>query len=209
MKNIAKLGLAATFVVSSMAAALPALAATHHRAMAAPKGMQMAQVKVVSPQQGDKIPGSGYTVEIQITIPAAYAKKIPATSAFVPPTSPYFKAGASHFFPGLVVTDTGTVAKVGGASKNLAGLFQIIGVRWNLAGSEVINADWYVVKPLFSNLAMPCIRAYVVSGTAPSSVAANPTNMNIGTAFHGMTLVSNVAKTDVYTNSGMATMSGM
>lgn len=202
MKTI-KAGLVSLAALGAVAVTAPVFAAGHDTSMMGNKNQQMAQVKLIAPEQGNTIPGAGYAVEVQVTIPAAYAKKISVTPAFVTSASPYFKPGASHYFPGLVVTDTGTVSKVGGPDKNLAGLFQIIGVRWNLDGSEVIDADWYVLKPLFSNVGMPCIRAYVVQGTAPDVVPANPTNMDIGNMFHGMTLVSNVAKTDFYTQQGM------
>ncbi|MCY0869864.1 MAG: hypothetical protein OWT27_04650 [Firmicutes bacterium] len=164
-------------------------------------GKQMAETKLLSPQQGDMIPKDHYVVEVQFTVPRAYAKDIPVMPAFVTPSSPYFKAGPNHFLPGLVVTDTGTAKKLGGAMRNLAGLFQIVGMQWNLSGSEVITADWFVAKPLFSAIPMACIRAYLVKGMAPAMVPMNPTNMDIGTAMHGMTLISNVAKTDFYTGS--------
>ena len=77
-------------------------------------------------------------------------------------------------------------------------------------GSEVITADWVVAKPLFSAISMSCIRAYVVKGTAPDMISTNPTNMNIGQAFRGLTLASNVSKTDFYTgSSSMGSGSGM
>lgn len=165
--------------------------------------MQMAKVAILSPGQGDTIPSSHYVVELKITVPANDVKAIAVKPAFVTPTNPHFKPGRSVYFPGLVVTDTGTVAKVGGPMRNIAGLFQVIGVRHNLSGSEIIDVDWFVGKPLFSGNSMPCIRAWVVKGKAPSMIPMNPTNMDIGKKMKGMTLISNVAKTDFYTAKGM------
>ncbi len=170
---------------------------SHAQSMSGNK--QVAQVSIVAPLQGDTIPSDHYAIEVQITVPKSEVGKIPVTPSFISPTSPNFKAGASQAFPGLVVTDTGTAQKVGGPQKNLAGLFQIIAVRHNLAGDEVVDADWFVGKPLFSMNNMPCIRAYVVTGKAPDTIAANPTNKDIGMNFHGFTPLSNIAKTDVYT----------
>ncbi len=202
-----KFALAATTLAAlavTAAGAAPAFAQTmaHHTSMMPAVGTQMAEARIVSPTQGNTVPPDMYVVGVQITIPAKYVKDITVHPALVTPTSTYFKPGANHYFPGLVVTDTGASSKIGGPMKNIAGLFQVIGVRWNLSGSEVIDAEWLVGKPLFSSLKMPCIRAYVVKGMAPAAVTAEPTNMNIGAPFHGMTLASNVAKVDVYTGSG-------
>ncbi len=185
------------------AGAAPAFAQTtaRHTSVMADAGTQMATVKITSPTQGNTVPPDMYVVGVQITVPAQYAKDVTVHPAFVTPTSKYFKPGPNYYFPGLVVTDTGTTGKIGGPMKNIAGLFQMIGVRWNLAGSEVIDAEWLVGKPLFSTVKMPCLRAYVVKGAAPAVLPANPANTDIGTAFHGMTLLSNVAKIDFYTGA--------
>ena len=165
--------------------------------------MQMAKLSILSPGQGDTIPSDHYVVELKITVPASDVKAIPVKPAFVTPTNPHFKPGANFYFPGLVVTDTGSIAKIGGPMRNIAGLFQVIGVRHDLSGNEVIDVDWFVGKPLFSGNSMPCLRAWVVKGKAPAMVSMNPTNMDIGQNVKGMMPISNVAKTDFYTAKGM------
>ena len=185
-------------VTGALLATAPMLAAAKAQ-MTAAAGTQEARVTILSPTVGDHLPGAGWDVQIQVVVPAKYA--IMATPALIGPTSPYFKPGPSHAFPGLVVTDTGTAAKMGGASENLAGLFQVVGVQHNFQGDTVIEADWLVGKPMFSAVSMPCIRAYVVAGTAPKTVPTPPTNKAIGTKVAGHMLLSNVAKVDGTTAS--------
>ena len=197
-------GALATGVLLATAATSFAASSQRAPAMAAEK----AQVTILSPSQGSATGAMGWDMQVRIVVPARYAKAIPATPAFTTPTSPYFKPGPSHAFPGLVVTDTGTAAKLGGGARNLAGLFQVIGVSKNFAGDTVIEADWLVLKPLFGAVAMPCLRAYVVSGTAPASVPTPPTNALIGGKILGHTLLSNVAKVDVIA-SAAASSGGM
>lgn len=189
-----------------LATAATSIAASAQRAPA--MAAEKAQVTILSPAQGSATGPMGWDMQVRIVVPARYAKAIPATAAFTTPASPYFKPGPNHAFRGLVVTDTGTVAKLGGSARNLAGLFQIIGVSKNFAGDTVIEADWLVLKPLFGAVAMPCLRAYVVSGTAPASVPTAPTNALIGGRILGRTLLSNVAKVDVVASAG-ASNSGM
>jgi len=213
------LAVTATVAMTFAAGGMPSFAAVQHhgmsknassmKSMMTMMGKQLAETALLSPQQGDMIPKDHYIVEVQFTVPRAYAKDIPVMPAFVTPSSPFFKAGPNHYFPGLVVTDTGTAKTLGGAMRNLAGLFQIVGMQWNLSGSEVITADWFVAKPLFSAIPVACIRAYLVKGMAPAMVPMNPTNMDIGTPMHGMTLISNVAKTDFYTGSKKSMMGMM
>ncbi len=196
-------GLVGAAALMMAAAQASALAAAHHRAMGAmAPGPQRAEVTILSPSQGDQVPGAGWDLQVQIVVPARDAASIMASPALIGPTSPYFKPGPSHAFPGLVVTDTGTAAKLGGPSGNLAGLFQVVGVQKNFQGDTVIEADWLVGKPLFNAVAMPCIRAYVVSGVAPAKVPTPPTNADIGAKVAGSVLLSNVAKVDVAAASG-------
>lgn len=201
--------LAATGAMLLAAAGAGALAGTSHAAAMTGAPVEKAQVAILSPAQGSATGPLGWDVQVQIVVPARYGAMVPASDAFVTPTSPYFKPGPNHALPGLVVTDTGTVAALGGAGRNLAGLFQIVGVSRNFEGDTVIEADWLVLKPLFGAVAMPCLRAYVVAGTAPALVATAPTNANIGAAVAGHTLLSNVAKVDVIASSATAASGGM
>ena len=206
VRLVSVLALAGALVATTQ---VSSLAAAHERAMGmAPIGAQKAQVTILSPTEGATLPGAGWDLQVQVVVPAADRTVVAATPALVGPTSPYFKPGPNHAFPGLVVTDTGTNAKLGGPDENLAGLFQIVGVETDFQGDSVIEADWLVGKPLFGSVPMPCIRAYVVSGTAPAQVATAPTNRDIGAKVGVSTLLSNVAQVDVATG-GTAAAAGM
>lgn len=210
LSTLAKIGAAVAVMLSAASVQAADMGSSASNAMGAgvPPSAQKAQVTILSPVQGDLIPGKGWDLQIQVVVPARDAMDVPAMPGFVTPTSPYFKPGPNHYFPGLVVLDTGTVQKVGGPMKNLAGLFQVVGVSKNLAGDTVIDADWLVLKPLFSAVSMPCIRAFVVSGTAPAMLSSYPTNRDIGKMVDGHTLLSNVAKVDVYVTKAKAASSG-
>ena len=177
--------------------------------MMQPLGPQMALATILSPSEGGTVAPTGWDLQVQILVPARYAAMVPATPALIPPTSPFFKPGPNHAFPGLVVTDTGTAAKLGGPARNLAGLFQVVGVEKDLSGDTVIEADWLVGKPLFGAVRDTCVRAFVVSGTAPAMIPSEPTNQQIGGKVAGHTLLSNVAKVDFTTLSAAPASTSM
>lgn len=211
MQHSKRLGAALAIAGALMIGAhAPTLAAGRRGAMGmAPNAAPKALVTILSPGEGSHLPATGWDLQVQVVVPRADRSAVPVTPALIGPTSPYFKPGPSHAFPGLVVTDTATAARLGGPSENLAGLFQIVGVHTDFQGDTVIEADWWVGKPLFEAAAMPCIRAYVVEGTAPAHVPAAPTNRDIGARVAGAVLLSNVAQVDVEAPGAGAASGGM
>ena len=187
-------------VLGTAAAVAMAAALTGSAVAAAGHGMMSeAKVTFLSPKAGDVVTRSGWDVEIQVVAPTSAMLMV--KSSFMSAMGTDMMGGPSRAFPGLVVTDSATSTKFGGPMANIANLFQVIGVRHDAKGDLVVDADWFVQPGELAMAAMPSIRAFVVSGTAPATVMKMPMANGAGGMWAGHTVLSNVAAVGVTEHS--------
>jgi hypothetical protein len=138
---------------------------------AASTGGGVANIQMFTPKSGDRagIAGSGFFVDLKADI------SLPLDRSGFGGQGPATGAGKDKRFPGLVVLLSKAKA---GPGKNLAGLFDIVGVTDREADKTQIWATWQVAKPNFGTGASTAYVAVIgdrdgdgVLNDAPDTVA--------------------------------------
>ena len=87
--------------------------------------------------------------------------------------------GRNPAYQNLVVTLSTTEPALGGPQANIAGLFQIVSVSQQSAGSGEIWATWVNGQPRFGVDIDSALDAYVVSDPAPATAPADRSGLNV------------------------------
>jgi len=166
-------------------------------------------IDVFTPRGGEivGINGAGWMVDLLLINTDLSANVFAPINGYAPlyhdnVTDPKFAPGVSKGVPGLVVlSNTSTLA--GGASTNLANLFQINAVTSVVNG--VVSEFWctWLVGAAFAGKGQPSsLTIFLVNGTAPAAVNGSlPTNIISNVVVQNFTL-SGGALTPVTTASG-------
>src|SRR5438067_3139651 len=145
--------------------------------------------QVFSPEPGS-IQGTGGTgIFVDLAFKAKDASLLRATVR----TAGGAKPGRNSAFPGLVVTLSTTADSIGGASANLADLFQLVSVSQQKGGTKQVWTTWANARQLFGFDVDSVLEAYVVNGDAPTVV---PTDRN------GLDVVSDVLQVNFHIACG-------
>ncbi|KAN0102101.1 hypothetical protein V8E51_012611 [Hyaloscypha variabilis] len=168
-------------------------------------------IDVFTPRSGEVVGvnGAGWLVDLLFINTDLSANVFAPINGYKPLyhdnfTDPKFGPGVSKAVPGLVVlSNTSTLA--GGASTNLANLFQINAVTGVVNG--VINEYWctWLVGAAFAGKGQPTsLTIFLVNGTAPATINGTlPTNIISNVVIQNFTL-SGGAVTPATTGSGAA-----
>ncbi|HEX3623439.1 MAG TPA: hypothetical protein VHT97_14085 [Acidimicrobiales bacterium] len=138
--------------------------------------------QVLSPVKGAVQGSGGRGMVVVLTFTAKDPTALPAQfrlGGALPSPAPAAKAGHNPAFPGLVVGLNTTSVVVGGASANLANLFQIVSPAKQSDGSVTVTAVWTNSDPNFGVDTDATLLAFTVSGTAPDMIPASPTDMTV------------------------------
>src|SRR3954451_23336021 len=103
-----------------------------------------ADVHLFAPKSGDRagLDSKGFFIDLKADL------DVPLARSGFGGQGPATGIGADKRFPGLIVLLSGTKA---GAGKNLAGLFDVVGVTNQSPGKTQLWATWKVAKPNFGS----------------------------------------------------------
>lgn len=176
---------------------------------------------VLSPEKGSLQGTGGRGLVVALVFTAKDATALPAEfrlGGSLPSPAATVKPGHNPAFPGLVVTLNTTTIPFGGASANLANLFQIVSPAKQADGSMKVTAVWTNAQAGFGSDVDSTLVAYTVTGTAPDTLPDSPADVKINSnpaqvTFHissgdagaGATTAAGAASTTTTTKAGATT----
>ena len=186
---------------------------------------QPISVVITTPQSNEVvgIAGAGWLIDLEIEAADPTGNPILSPPSFVP----YFNNGLNRttFHPGVNSLAVGLVVLLSttpnnngtllGPSTNLAGLFQIAGSAVDPTSLNYYRTLWFLGGAGFGVGVAVNMTVFVVSGTAPALLPANPLSTpnivsNVATVtFHISGLVSNTNSTSTFTGPTPANPSAL
>jgi hypothetical protein len=148
--------------------------------------------RVLSPEKGSVQGRGGLGLVVALVFTAKDPSALPADfhiGGQLPAPATAVKPGRNPAFPGLVVTLNTTSTAVGGASTNLANLFQIVSPAVQPDGSMQVTAIWTNAQAGFGTDVDATLVAFTVPPPAPETVpdataALTPNSNTAQVTFH-------------------------
>jgi hypothetical protein len=172
--------------------------------------------RLLWPEKGSIQGSAGMGMVVVLTFTAKDASALAAEfrlGGSLPAPAAAVKPGHNPAFPGLVVGLSTTSIALGGASANLANLFQIVSPAKQADGSLVVTAVWTNAAAAFGTDTDVTLVAFTVTGVAPdvipqSSADLSPSSNPLQSTFHISAADTGVTSTTAAPGSSTSTTAG-